>query len=114
MSLEDLQKLVVNFRDARNWKQFHNPKDMALSLVLEANELLELTQWKEAAEIDKLFEDKKELLSDELADVLYWVLLIANDYKVDLNSALQEKLRKNELKYPLELAKDRKEKYSEF
>lgn len=114
MTIAELQKLICAFRDARNWKQFHNGKDMALSLSLEASELLELTQWKSNQEVEQEFRSKPESLSDELADVLYWTLLIANDFDVDLEQALKNKLKKNETKYPVEASKDSKAKYDEL
>ena len=114
MDITELQEIVTRFRDARNWKQFHNGKDMALSLSLEASELLELTQWKTEKEVAEAFSDPKGPLADELADVLYWVLLIAKDFDVSLTDALKSKISKNEAKYPLELSKDSKLKYSEL
>ncbi len=114
MDIKDLQKFVVKFRDDRNWKQFHNPKDMALSLSLEASEVLELTQWKSQEELEKFFSEDKEALADELADVLYWILLIANDYDVSLADALKQKIAKNEAKYPLDLAMNNKSKYNQY
>ena len=113
MDLTELQNLAANFRDARNWKQFHNGKDMALSLSLEASELLELTQWKSEEEVLKLFKQKQGPLCDELADVFYWVLLIAKDFNIDLPTALKNKLAQNELKYPLESSIDSKRKYND-
>lgn len=112
--IEELTKLVVAFRDARNWKQYHNAKDSALSLVLEASELLELFQWKNGAEIDAVIADHRDALADELADVLYWVLLMAHDGKISLPQALKEKIRKNETKYPVALASGRKDKYTHY
>jgi len=70
--VESLQKQVVAFRDARDWKQFHNPKDVAISLVLEATEFLEHFQWKNEEEVRQLLKTKKSEVSDELSDVLYW------------------------------------------
>ncbi|WKZ57163.1 MAG: nucleotide pyrophosphohydrolase [Bdellovibrionota bacterium] len=113
-NLEDLTARAIAFRDERNWKQFHNAKDAALSLVLEAAELLELFQWKNGAEIDQVVRTHHSALSDELADVLYWVLLLANDSGVDLRRAFEDKLAKNETKYPTEKARNRKEKYSQL
>lgn len=113
MDLIELQNIVTSFRDARNWKQFHNGKDMALSLSLEASELLELTQWKSESEVEALFSQKEGPLCDELADVFYWVLLIAKDFKIDLPTALKNKISKNEVKYPLASSIDSKKKYNE-
>lgn len=114
MDLDELQKLVVQFRNDRNWKQFHNPKDLAISLSLEASELLEHFQWKNADEIKTHLANKKEDVSDELADVLYWVLLIANDLDIDLRSALKSKIIKNDQKYPIDKAANSNKKYTEL
>lgn len=112
--LTDLQQLVVGFRDERDWSQFHNPKDVAISLVLEATELLEHFQWKSENEIKKHLDTNKEDVSDELADVLYWVLLIANDLNIPLDKALRSKLAKNASKYPVDKAKGKHTKYTEL
>lgn len=112
--LDDLQKRVVAFRDERNWKQFHNPKDMAISLSLEASEFLEHFQWKNEKEISTHLNKRKEDVEDELADVLYWVLLIANDLDVDLNKAFIKKLEKSAAKYPVDKAKGKHTKYTEL
>ena len=113
-SIRRLTAEVLRFRDDRNWKQFHNPKDMAISLALEASELLELTQWKNGAELDDHLAASREAVSHELADVLYWVLLIAHDLGIDLGAAFLEKMRLNEVKYPLERARGSNRKYTEL
>ncbi len=112
--LDELTELACRLRDERNWKQFHNPKDMALSLNLEAAELLELMQWKNGEELQRHLDTKKELLGDELCDVLYWVLVIAHDQGIDLRQAFREKIRKNNEKYPVEKAHGRAAKYNEL
>ena len=109
-----MSDLLLKFRDERDWKQFHNPKDQALSLVLEATELLELFQWKNGPELDAHLLEKREELSDELADVLGWILLIAADQKIDLAQAFHKKLAKNHAKYPLDRVKGSSKKYSEY
>lgn len=109
-----LQKLVVDFRDERDWAQFHNPKDTAISLVLEATELLEHFQWKNDGEIADHLKNKGEDVAEELADVLYWVLLIANDLGINLSSALDLKMVKNRAKYPVDKAKGKHTKYTEL
>ena len=109
-----MQKKIVAFRDARDWKQFHNPKDLAISLVLEAGEFLEHFQWKNPEEIEQHIANHKEDVGDELADVLYWVLLIANDFDIDIADALSKKLQKNEAKYPVAKAKGSHKKYTEL
>ncbi|MCL2037604.1 nucleotide pyrophosphohydrolase [Candidatus Saccharibacteria bacterium] len=112
--LSDLQKKIIEFRDERDWKQFHNPKDSAISLVLEATEFLEHFQWKNCEECTEHVCKKKEDVSDELADVLYWVLLIANDLDIDLYEASLRKLAKNHAKYDVKKAKGNHKKYTEL
>ena len=109
-----LAERIISFRDARNWKQFHNPKDLAISLVLESTEFLEHFQWKNAEEIEANLKNHKDDIADELADVLYWVLLIANDLDINLNRSLDAKMSKNEAKYPVEKAKGNHLKYTEL
>ncbi len=96
------------FRDERNWSQFHNPKDLALSLTLEAAELLELFQWKDS---DEAVSVNRERMKEELADVLLYSILFADRLGFDLDDIILSKLEKNGRKYPVELAKDSKEKY---
>lgn len=112
--LEQMQKRIVEFRDARDWKQFHNPKDMAISLVLEASEVIEHFQWKTQVEIEDDLAKNKQGLSEELADVLYWVLLMSHDLEVDLVKVFEEKMSKNEAKYAVEKAKGSHKKYTEL
>lgn len=112
--IADFQKRIVDFRDARDWKQFHNPKDMAISLVLEASEVIEHFQWKTQTEIENHLAENKSELSEELADVLYWVLLMANDLDIDINNVFEKKMEKNEQKYSVEKSKGNHKKYSEL
>jgi NTP pyrophosphatase (non-canonical NTP hydrolase) len=111
LGLSGLTKRVIAFRDARDWQQFHNPKDVAVSLSLEAAEYLELFQWK--AEKEQRAVDRTRA-GEELADVLYWVLLAANDLGIDLVEALDRKLGSNEAKYPVAKSRGRSTKYSEL
>jgi NTP pyrophosphatase (non-canonical NTP hydrolase) len=115
-SLQDLTRAVVEFRDERDWAQFHGLKHLMVSLCLEAGEVLELTQWKSDAEVERLPLDPagREALADECADVLAYLLLIAERAKMDLAQALRQKLRKNAAKYPVEKSRGRREKYSEL
>lgn len=114
MDLEDLTKRIVDFRDARDWKQFHNGKDLAISLVLEANELLEHFQWKTEDDVKSFSVEKKGKIREELADVLYWILLMGHDLEIDISAALREKMEVNEAKYPVEKAKGKNLKYTEL
>ena len=113
-NLEELTQKIISFRDTRNWKQFHNPKDVALSLVLEAGEVMELFQWKNKEEIDEYVKTHKDRIGEELADVLYWVLLMSHDLEIDVLDALDNKIKQNEKKYPAEKAKNNHAKYTEL
>lgn len=113
-NINDLTKRIIAFRDARDWKQFHNPKDVALSLVLEAAEVMEHFQWKNKEEIEKYIKTNKAEIGEELADVLYWVLLMSHDLKINVLEALEKKILKNEEKYPVENARGRHTKYNKL
>ena len=113
-NIEDLTKRIISFRDARDWKQFHNPKDVALSLVLEATEVMEHFQWKSKKEMEKYIVTNKSDISEELADVLYWILLMSTDLDIDILDALEKKIKKNEEKYPVEKSKGNAKKYTEL
>lgn len=113
-NLNKLTEQVISFRDARDWKQFHNPKDCAISLSLEASEVLEHFQWKNKDEIDSYIKSHKDDISEELADVLYWVLLLSHDLDVDLNAAFSAKMEKNAKKYPVDKSKGKHTKYNQL
>ena len=102
---------VLKFRDDRNWRQFHNPKDLAISISLEASELLEIFQWSSE---DVRCEDKMDRIREELADVLNYCILMADACGLDLDEIIQEKVRKNAEKYPVDQAFGSKEKYTEL
>lgn len=104
-------KQIIKFRDDRNWKQFHNPKDLAVSISLEAAELLEVFQWSGA---DTLCESKRDKIKEELADVLNYCVLMADVCGLDLDEIVREKLKRNNEKYPVEKAKDSAKKYTEL
>lgn len=115
--MNDIQELtdqILQFRDAREWKQFHNSKDMAISLVLEASELLEHFQWKSPEEVLRHVEQQKEAIGEELADILYWVLLLGHDLHIDLIKAFSAKMEKNTKKYPVEQSRGSHRKYTEL
>lgn len=112
--IKSLTGRIIKFRNARDWKQFHNPKDVSLSLVLEAGEVMEHFQWKNKKEMEKYIVTNKNDIGEELADVLYWVLLMSNDLKIDVLKALEKKIKKNEKKYPVEKAKGKHTKYNKL
>jgi NTP pyrophosphatase (non-canonical NTP hydrolase) len=113
-TLAELTELVLAFRDERDWKQFHNPKDQALSLCLEAAELLELMQWRSGAELDAHLAANRDRLGEELADVLGWVLLLAHDRGIDLSQAFERKIAINRQKYPVDKSRGSARKYTEL
>ncbi|ASK29991.1 nucleotide pyrophosphohydrolase [Chryseobacterium sp. T16E-39] len=99
---------LLKFRDERDWQQFHNSKDLALALSIEASELLEVFLWKQNEDFNK---DK---LEEELADVLMYGLLLADKNKIDINSIILKKLQRNGEKYPVDKAKGKSDKYDEL
>ena len=115
-SFDDLVTRVVRFRDERDWARFHNPKDLALSVAIEAAELLELFQWKDPEEIRAYLggPDGKRRASEEMADVLILLLSAADAMGIDLYTAAVEKIRVNAEKYPVEKAKGNAKKYDEL
>ncbi|CAN5380056.1 nucleotide pyrophosphohydrolase [soil metagenome] len=112
--IQALTDLLLEFRRERDWEQFHNPKDQALSLSLEVAELLEHMQWKNGKELTDHLNAVKPQVTDELADVLGWVLLIANDLGIDLDAAVRHKVQKNCEKYPIDKAKGKATKYDKL
>lgn len=112
--IDELTQKIIDFRNARDWQQFHNPKDLALSLVLESSEVLEHFQWKNLEEIDRYVKGAKTEIGEELADVLYWVLLMSHDLDIDIAKALEDKIKKNESRYPVAKSKGRHTKYDKL
>jgi len=113
-TLKELTAKAISFRDERDWKQFHRPKDMALSLMLEAAEVGEIFQWKDEECVKQEWHSIREKLERELSDVLYWVMVMAHDSEIDLEQAFQRKLAENERKYPIDRARGSSTKYSDF
>ncbi|EFY08997.1 nucleotide pyrophosphohydrolase [Erysipelothrix rhusiopathiae] len=101
---------INKFRDERNWRQFHNEKDLAISISLEASELLELFQWKTADEGKEFVNEIKE----ELADVLIYAYMMADNMNLDIDEIISEKLTKNAKKYPISKSFGNKKKYDEL
>ena len=116
MPLRQLTAELLRFRDERNWAQFHTLRQLIVSLNLEAAELLELTQWKNDAEMAALPVDaaSREALCDECADVLLYLLLIAENAGIDLEAAARAKLVKNAAKYPVNKARGTSRKYDQL
>lgn len=112
--LEDLTRQIVAFRDARDWKQFHSPKNLAASISIEAAELLECFQWSSDETIADDVEKRRGEIEEEIADVLIYALLLAHDTGIDPAEAVRRKLSKNDAKYPAEKAKGNRAKYTEL
>ncbi|MGB7156500.1 MAG: MazG-like family protein [Tepidisphaeraceae bacterium] len=113
-TIPDLTRIALRFRDERHWKQFHNAKDLALTLALEAAEVLEHVQWRNAKELEQHLRAKKTDVADELADVLHVVLLLAEHLDIDLADAFVTKMKKNARKYPVHKARGSAKKYTEL
>lgn len=113
-TLSELQKMIRTFVDERDWDQFHNPKDLSMSMALEVAEVMEHFQWKNEEEIKKHVRDHKPAIAEEVADVFYWVLLLSNKLDIDLVEAFKKKMDQNNAKYPVEKAKGTHKKYTEL
>jgi len=115
-TLAELTEQLIQFRDDRDWRQFHSLKDLILSLNLEAAELLELSQWKPEADFEEeaLTEPMQQRLNEECADVLLYLLLIAERTGIDLQKAAAEKIKANDLKYPVEKSHGKSTKYTQL
>ena len=107
----DTMAKINKFRDERNWRPHHNEKDLGLSICLEAAELLELFQWKTPEEVK---ETQLERIKEELADVLIYSYMMADNLQLDLDEIIEEKLIKNNLKYPVEKSAGVRKKYTEL
>jgi len=113
-TLREIEEAVVRFRDQRDWAKYHTPRNLAISLVVEVGELLELLQWKTDEEILEHLRqgEGRAMASQELADVAIYLLLLAHELGVDLEQAILEKLKLNEQRYPAEKVKGRYVKYT--
>lgn len=114
MDLAHIQKRIREFRDARDWMQFHNPKNLAISVVLEASELLEHFQWKTPIESERHADAAKDQIADEIADVAVYLIELSDNLGIDLEQAILNKLDKNAAKYPEDKAKGNAKKYTEL
>ncbi len=114
--IEDLKKTTRQFCEEREWDQFHNIKDLAIGAVTESAELLEVFRFQSEKQIEELLKQpaQREAISDELADVLFFLLRISQKYDFDLSDAFVKKLQKNKAKYPVEKAKGQNTKYTDF
>ena len=105
-------KIIDEFCSERDWDQYHSPKELAIGLSTEANELLALFRFQSDEQIMDMFKNQREVIEDEIVDSLFFVLRFASLYDVDLLAALERKMVRNRLKYPIELAKGKNIKYT--
>lgn len=110
---ETLQQLL-EFRQTRDWEQFHTPKNLASALVIEASELLECFQWAKENDLEKLVEREREHIEDEIADVAILMNYLCVDMNIDLDTAVRRKAQKNRHKYPVHLSKGNSRKYDQL
>ena len=114
MDIKEMQKKIIKFRDERDWKQFHSPKDLAIDLSLEASEVLEHFLWKNDKEQKVHIKKHKDEVADELADVLMPLLILAYDFNIDIKKSFERKLKKTAKKYPVSKSKGKHTKYTEL
>jgi len=112
--IKEITEKIKKFRDERDWKQFHNHKDMALSMMLEAAEVLEHFQWKSPEEVNAHGKTCKGEISEELADVAMYLFELSDNLGIDLSEAIFSKLKKNAQKYPVEKARGKHTKYDKL
>lgn len=115
-TVADLKNIVRSFCEDRDWDQFHSPLNLAVGITTESAELLDLFRFKSDAEIQKMFDDpdRREMICDEVADVLYFILRFAQMNGIDLSKELARKVSKNGLKYPVEKSRGSNRKYTEL
>ena len=106
--INEIIEALIKFRNERDWEQFHNPKDLALAINVEAGELLELFLWKQPEEVNK------EKIKEELADIFAFAFLLANKYDFEIKQIVIDKIKQNGEKYPVEKAKGTAKKYNEL
>jgi len=112
--LEELRALISNFAKERDWDQFHSPKNLSMALIVEAGELVEHFQWLKQSESRNLPKDKLEAVEEELADILVYLVRIADQLGIDLISAARKKIKSNEVKYPADMVRGSARKYTEY
>lgn len=105
---------IKKFRDARDWMQFHDPKNMAISIIIEASELLEHFQWKTKEEVQLYLKDKRSEVEEEIADIAMYLFELADNLGINLIEAMEKKLGKNDKKYPVAKSKGTAKKYTDL
>lgn len=113
MDLTNIKKEVLAFRDARDWKQFHNPKDLASAIAIEASELQEKFLWKSQKDSYEIWKNDAEV-HEEFADILNFMILFAEECDIDIEKVMKNKINKNNAKYTVEKAKGSSDKYNKL
>ncbi len=111
---DETLKMIDKFMQDRDWRQFHNPKDLAMALSIEASELSELFLWVTAEKLDKRVKEKHNDIKDEMADVAVYLFELAKVLNIDIFEAVEQKMKKNAEKYPVEKCKGDNKKYTEI
>ena len=112
MDLEKIKKIIREFASERNWDKYHTPKNLSMALSVEASELVEIFQWLTQEESKNIDSKDIQSVKDEVADILIYLIRIADKLDIDLEEAILEKIKKNGKKYPVELSKDNAVKYN--
>ena len=112
MDLEKIKKIIREFASERNWDKYHTPKNLSMALSVEASELVEIFQWLTQEESKNIDPKDIQSVKDEVADILIYLIRIADKLDIDLEEAILEKIKKNSEKYPVELSKDNAVKYN--
>jgi len=112
--LEELRIRISNFASERDWDQFHSPKNLSMALIVEAGELVEHFQWLKQSESHELPKEKLKAVEEELADILVYLIRIADQLDIDLLSAANRKMNSNAAKYPADLVRGSSRKYTEY
>ena len=113
-TIENITASIRAFRDARDWKQFHNPKEMAVGIAAEAGELLQHFVWQSPAQSEQRARDRRDEIASEIADVGILLFELADNLQIDLAQAIRDKLAMNEVRYPVEKARGSNKKYNEL
>ena len=112
--IKDIIEKIKKFRDERDWIQFHDPKNMAISIIIEASELLEHFQWKSKEEVENYANEHKDKIEEEIADIAIYLFELADNLRIDLSEAMERKLNKNERKYPADKVRGKHTKYNKL
>ncbi len=112
--IQEITKKLIDFRNKREWQHYHNPKDIALSITLEAAELLEHFQWKSEEDIMNHIKKNKKEIGEEMADVFNWILIMSHDLGIDILDAAEKKIEQNAKKYPVSKSRGTYKKYTEL